>query len=81
MPAYSSTPYPNMGIMKDGQGCHHLPPTPQPEDTRQTKVTSSLDTTSTLSITTIALARNFRLYQESSTRVFALGMNDEPASL
>ena len=43
------------GITKDGQGCHHLPPTPQPEDTRQMKVTSSLDTTSMLSATTLVL--------------------------
>ena len=34
------------------------------------RVTSSLDTTSTLLVTTLASARNFRLYQESSTRVF-----------
>ena len=54
------------GITKDGQGCHHLSPTPQPEDTRQTKVTSNIDTTSTLLATTLAVARNFRLYQESS---------------
>ena len=57
----------------------HLPL--NPEDTRQTKVTSSLDTMSTLSLTTLALARNFCLYQESSTRVFALGTNDESKSL
>jgi hypothetical protein len=49
-----------------GQGCHHLSPTPQPEDTRQTKVTSNIDTTSTLLVTTLAVARNFHLYQESS---------------
>ena len=68
------------GIMKDGQGYHHLLLTPQPWDTRQPKVTSSLDTMSTLSITTLALARNFRLYQESSTRVFITRTNDEPIS-
>ena len=54
------------GITKDGQGYHHLPPTPQPEDTRQTKLTSNMDTTSTLLGTTLAVARNFHLYQESS---------------
>ena len=58
------------GITKDGPGCHHLPPTPQPWGTRQTKVTSNLDTTSTLLVTTLALVRNFCLYQESSARVF-----------
>jgi hypothetical protein len=38
----------------DRQGYHHLPPTPQPWGTRQTKIASSLDTTSTLSTITIA---------------------------
>jgi hypothetical protein len=33
------------GLQKDGQGYHHLPPTPQPWGTRQMKVTYSLDTT------------------------------------
>jgi hypothetical protein len=55
------------GIMKDRQGYHHLPPTPQPWATRQTKVMCSLETTSMLTATTLALARNFCLYQESST--------------
>ena len=50
------------GITKDGQGCHHLPPTPEPKDTRQTKITCSLDTTSTLTITSLTLAKNFCLY-------------------
>jgi hypothetical protein len=68
------------GITKDRQGCHHLSPVPQPEDTRQTKVTFSLDTTSTLLVTTQALARNFRLYQESSTRAPVTRTDDEPAS-
>ena len=68
------------GITKDGHGCHHLPPTPQPWDTRQTKVTCSLDTTSTLTVTTLALARNFRLYQESSTRVSTTRMDDKLTS-
>ena len=31
------------GITKDGQGWHHLSPTPQPWDMRQTKVTSNID--------------------------------------
>ena len=73
---------PTCGITKDRQGYHHLPPTPQPWDMRQTKVTCSLDmdTMSMLTITTLALARNFRLYQESSTRAPAMRMDDEPAS-
>jgi hypothetical protein len=54
------------GIMKGGQGCHHLPPTLEPWD--KMKVTYSLDTMSMLTVTTLALARNFHLYQESSTR-------------
>ena len=61
------------GITRDGHGCHHLPPTPQPWGTRQTKVASSLDTMSMLSTTTLASARNIRLYQESSTRASATG--------
>jgi hypothetical protein len=68
------------GITKDRQGYHHLPPTPQLWDTRQTKVTCSLDTMSTLTATTLALARNFRLYQESSTRAPVTRTDDEPAS-
>ena len=68
------------GITKDREGCHHLPPTPQPWDTRQTKVTCSLDTTSTLTVTTLALAMNFHLYQESSTRAPTMRMDDEPTS-
>ena len=68
------------GITKDRQGYHHLPPTPQPENTRQTKVTSSLDNMSTLLVTTLALARNFHLYQDSSTRAPAVRTDDEPAS-
>ena len=66
------------GITRDGHGYHHLPPTPQPWGMRQMKVTSSLDTMSTLSITTLALYRNFYLHQESSTRAFATRMNGEP---
>ena len=69
------------GITKDEQGCHHLPPTPQSEDTRQMKVTFSIDTTSMLLVTTLALARNFHLYQESSTRAPAMRIDDEPASM
>ena len=68
------------GIMKDGQGCHHLPPTPQPWDMRQMKVMCSLDTTSTLTSTNLALARNFRLYQESSIRAPTTRTDDEPTS-
>jgi hypothetical protein len=68
------------GITKDGQGYHHLLPTPQPWDTRQTKVMCSLDTMSTLIATTLALTRKFRLYQESSTRAPVMRTDDEPAS-
>ena len=68
------------GITRDRQGYHHLPPTPQPWDMRQTKVSSSLDTMSTLSTITLAPYRVIRLYQEPSTRVSAMGTNDEPAS-
>jgi hypothetical protein len=68
------------GITKDGKGYHHLLPTPQPWNTRQTKVTCSLDTTSTLTATTLVLARNFCLYQESSTRASAMRIDDELAS-
>ena len=67
-PAISSTPNPHVGDYKDGQGCHHLPPTPTDRgEGMQTKVTSSLDTTSTLSITALAPAR-LRL----ESRVFRL---------
>jgi 5-methylcytosine-specific restriction endonuclease McrBC GTP-binding regulatory subunit McrB len=45
---------------------------------RQTRVTSSLDTTSILSVTVLASARNFRLYQESSTRTSATRTDNEP---
>jgi hypothetical protein len=68
------------GISKDEQGYHHLLPTRQPWDTRQMKVTCTLDTTSTLTVTTLVLARNFHLYQESSTRAPATKTDDEPAS-
>ena len=50
------------GITWDEQGYHHLPPTPQLWGTRQMKVTSSLDTRSTLLFTTLALAKNFCCY-------------------
>ena len=66
--------------MRDRQGYHHLPPTPQLESTRQTKVASSLDTASTLLTTTLAAAKNIRVYQESSTRASAMGMDDETAN-
>jgi hypothetical protein len=68
------------GITRDEQGYHHLPPTPQPWDTRQMKVASSLDTTSTLATITLVSARNICLYQESATRVSTTGMDDEPAN-
>jgi hypothetical protein len=61
--ACSSTPYPDVGITRDGQSHHHLPPTPQPKSTRQIKVASSLDTMYMLSTTTLVLCRVIRLYQ------------------
>ena len=60
--------------------CHHLSPMPQPESTRQTKVASSLDTTSTLLTTTLASIRVIRLYREPSTRVSSTGTDDEPTN-
>ena len=43
------------GTTRDGQGCHHLAPTPTDRgEGMQTTVTSSLDTTSMLPITTLA---------------------------
>ena len=58
----------------------HLPPTPQPESMRHTKVASSLDTMSTLSTTTLESIRVIRLYREPSIRASATGTNDEPAN-
>jgi hypothetical protein len=52
------------GITRDGQSCHHLSSTPQLWGTRQTEVASSLDTTSMLLTTTLALRRVIRLYQD-----------------
>ena len=47
-----------LGTAKDGQGCHHQPPTlTYRVEGVQTKVTSSLDTTSMLSIAALAPAR------------------------
>jgi hypothetical protein len=43
------------------------------------KVASSLDTTSTLSTTTLVLYMAIRLYKEPSTRVSAMRTDDEPA--
>jgi len=45
------------GITKDRQGYHHPLPTLQPRGMKQMKVTSSLDTTSTLFVTTLANSR------------------------
>uniref|UniRef100_K4ALH0 Uncharacterized protein n=1 Tax=Setaria italica TaxID=4555 RepID=K4ALH0_SETIT len=53
-------------------------PYSQPWSTEQTKVTSSLDTTSMLSITTLVSIRIIYLYKESSTRAFATRTNNEP---
>ena len=44
------------------------------------KVASSLDTTSTLLTTTLVSIGVIRLYQEPSTRVSTMGMDDEPTS-
>jgi hypothetical protein len=65
-------------MTKDGHGYHHLLPTPQPWGTRKMKVTYSLDTTPTLSVMVLALAKNFCLYQESSTRISAMGQMTNP---
>ena len=47
------------GTTKNEHDCHHQPPTSTDRgESMQTKVTSSLDTTSTLSITILALARH-----------------------
>ena len=52
------------------------PPTPQPEDTRQTKVTSSIDTAPTLSVTTLALARYRRKNMVAAPGGHAVSQND-----
>ena len=58
----------------------HLPPTPQPESMRHTKVASSLDTTSTLSTTTLVSVKVIHLYWEPSTRASTMGMDDDPTN-
>jgi hypothetical protein len=65
-PAYGSTSYPNVRDYKGRTGLSYLSPTPQLKGIRQTKVASSLDTTSTLSTTTLALRRAIHLYQGPS---------------
>jgi hypothetical protein len=51
--------------MKDRQVYHHLLPTSANLGVHNNqKATFSLDTTSTLSITTLASAKNIHLYQE-----------------
>ena len=62
------------GTTRDGQGCHHLPPTPTDRwEGMQTMITSSLDTMSALSITTLALTpsttRAIRLEHPSRGRM------------
>ena len=62
------------GTTKDGQDCHHLPPTPTDHgEGMQTTVASSPDTMSTLSITTLAptpsTTQAFRLEQPSRGRM------------
>ena len=69
------------GTTKDRHGCHHLPPTPTDcGEGIRTMVTSSLDTTSTLSITTLAptpsTTRAFRLEQPSQGRTMILQAKD-----
>ena len=54
------------GITKDGHAYHHLPPTPQSEDT--------------ISTTTLALYRVMHLYQEPSTIVSAIGTDDKTSN-
>ena len=81
IPVYSSTPYLDVGECKGGTGLSppiHLPL--YPWDTQQIKVDPNLDTTSMKVTTTIALARNIRLYQESTTRALVQRMNDEPTT-
>lgn len=60
---YGSTSYLDMGDYKGRTGPTTCRPTPQLWSTRQTKVASSLDTTSMLSATNLALIRVVRLYQ------------------
>jgi hypothetical protein len=65
MSVYGCTPYPNV---EDYEGRTRLsPPAAYPSTVgyKATKVTSSIDTTSTLLVTTLAVVRNFHLYQES----------------
>ena len=69
------------GTTRDGQGCHHLPPTPSDRgEGMQTKVTSSLDTTSTLSITALAptpsMTQAIRLEHPSQGRTMIPQAND-----
>jgi hypothetical protein len=66
------------GITRDRQDCHHLPPTPQLWGTRQTKLTFSVDTTSTLSITTLAFMKCYLSLTGPSTRSSATEIDDEP---
>ena len=65
----------------DGQGCNHLPPTPTDRgEGMKTKVTCSLDTTATLSITTLAptpsTTRAIRLEHPSQGRMMIPQAND-----
>jgi hypothetical protein len=73
-------PYANV---EDYKGWIGLSPPATYPSTRGYEVnegTSSLDTMSTLSTTNLALYRVIRIYQEPSTRVSAMGTDDEPVS-
>ena len=80
IPACSCMPYPDMGDYKGWTGLSPPATYPSPCSTRQTKVASSLDTTSMLLTTTLALYRVIRPYREPSTRVSTRGMDDEPTN-
>jgi hypothetical protein len=52
-------------VTLDGQGYHHLPPTSSNHAIGpHSNMTFNLDTTSALTITTLALRKDIRLYQE-----------------
>jgi hypothetical protein len=72
---------PNMEDYKGQTGLSPPAAYPSTMGNEENEVTSSLDTTSMLLVTTLTLARNLRLYQKSSTRASTIGTDDEPASL
>ena len=81
IPVYSSTLYPDVGECKGRKGLS--PPIRLPLyswDTQHMKVDPNLDTMSMKVTTTLLLARNFHLYQESSTRAPVQRTNDTPTN-